>query len=155
MSHVGDEDHGLDDLGEGRTSLLEDGIEVLAALAGLVGNGALDDSTVSSEGDGTRAVDGVGGLDGLGLFFLFVSFFDLANPSVRFLRRDRRLRTAVSELERRVLEEQQVDLRAGAPVVKMLVCSAIVEVVWKEAENGVNLVFLGQSKGREAAAASD
>lgn len=67
VSHVGDEDHGLDDLGDGRASLLENGIEVLTALAGLVGNGALDESTLSVKRDGTRAVDGVGGLDRLGL----------------------------------------------------------------------------------------
>lgn len=46
----------------------------------------------------------------------------------------------------------RIDLRAGAPVVKMLVCSAIVEDVWKEAENGVNFVFLVQRKAREEAA---
>lgn len=72
MSHVGEEDHGLDNLGEGRTSLLEDGIEVLAAQTGLVGNRALEDDTLSSERDSARAVDGVGSLDGLGLFTLLV-----------------------------------------------------------------------------------
>lgn len=67
MGHVGDEDHGLDDLGDGRTSLSKDGLEVLAALGGLGGDVAANKGAVGSEGDGARAVDGEGGLDGLGL----------------------------------------------------------------------------------------
>ena len=78
---VGQEDVALDDLGNGGAGLLEDGLEVLAALLGLVGNGALDHGALGSEGDLAGAVDGRGGLDGLGLrdssvrrpFFLVIS----------------------------------------------------------------------------------
>lgn len=67
MTHVGKEDVDLDDLGDGGTSLIEDGGEVGAALLGLVANGTLNELTLRSERDGAGAVDGVGGLDGLGL----------------------------------------------------------------------------------------
>lgn len=67
MGHIRDEDVALDNLGDGRTSLLQDGLEVLAALLGLVGDGALNQGALSSEGNLAGAVDGRGGLDGLGL----------------------------------------------------------------------------------------
>ena len=67
VSHVRDEDHGLDDAGDGRASLGEDGLEVLAALSGLGGDAAADKGAVSGQRDGARAEDGKGGLDGLGL----------------------------------------------------------------------------------------
>ena len=67
MIHVRDENGGLDNLLKGGTSLRENGLEVLAALPGLLGNGALNELALGGERDGTRAVDGVGGLDGLGL----------------------------------------------------------------------------------------
>lgn len=51
MSHVGDEDCGLDDLGDGRASFLEDGIEVFAALLGLFGDGALNQGALGGERD--------------------------------------------------------------------------------------------------------
>lgn len=67
VGHVGDEDHGLDDLGNGGAGLGEDSLEVLAALGGLGSDVAADKGAVSSQGNGARAVDGEGGLDGLGL----------------------------------------------------------------------------------------
>lgn len=51
MSHVGDEDCGLNDLGDGRAGLLEDSIEVLAALLGLFGDGALNQGALGGERD--------------------------------------------------------------------------------------------------------
>lgn len=68
MSHVGDEDGSLDDLGDGGTGLLEDGLEVLAGLTSLLGNGTLNESSLRGERDGARGEDGKGGLDGLGLY---------------------------------------------------------------------------------------
>ena len=65
--HGGEEDVALDDLGDGGAGLLEDGLEVRAALAGLVGDGSLNHGALGGEGDLAGAVDGVGGLDGLGL----------------------------------------------------------------------------------------
>lgn len=67
VGHVGDEDHGLDDLGNGGTGLGEYGLEVLAALGGLSGDVGANKGAVSSEGNGAGAVDGERGLDGLGL----------------------------------------------------------------------------------------
>ena len=67
VGHVGDENGRLDDLGEGRAGLLEDGVEVLAAQARLFGNGAVNQRALGGEGDLARAVDGRGGLDGLRL----------------------------------------------------------------------------------------
>lgn len=68
MLHVGQEDGDLDNLGHGGASLLNDGLEVLAALAGLLADSALNELTLGGEGDLARAIDGGGGLDGLGLF---------------------------------------------------------------------------------------
>lgn len=65
--HVRDEDGGLDDSGQGRAGLLENGIQVLAALSRLLGDGALNQSAIGSEGDLAGAVDGSGSLDGLRL----------------------------------------------------------------------------------------
>ena len=67
MSHVRDEDGGLDDLGELGASLLENGLGVLAGLLGLGGDGTLNELTLRGKRDLARAVDHVGGLDGLGL----------------------------------------------------------------------------------------
>lgn len=65
--HVGEEDGGLDNLGDVGASGLKDGRDVLAALGSLVGNAALDEGAVGLEGDLAGEVDDVGGLDGLGL----------------------------------------------------------------------------------------
>lgn len=148
VSHVGDEDHGLDDLGDGRASLLEDGIEVLAALAGLVGNGALDKSTLSVERDSARAVDGVGGLDGLGLLRVSRASGGVFHHESS-LRRGRRLSGGMLA---RVSwhTEVRLNLRAGALAVKMLVCSAILEDVRKDAEKGVNNLGLARDDQRRA-----
>lgn len=67
MRHVRDEDHGLDDAGDGGASLSENGANVLAALAGLVSDGASDEDTISAERDGTGAEDGERSLDSLRL----------------------------------------------------------------------------------------
>lgn len=67
VGHVRDEDVALDDLGNGGTSLLEDSLHVLAALRGLVGDGALNHLTISGKRDLAGAVDGRGRLDSLGL----------------------------------------------------------------------------------------
>lgn len=67
VTHVGEEDVDLDDLGNGRAGLLEDGLEVGDALLGLLGDVALDQDALGVEGDLAGAVDGGGGLDGLGL----------------------------------------------------------------------------------------
>lgn len=65
--HVRDENSSLDDSGQGRASLLENDIQILAALSRLLGDGALDQSAISSKGDLARAVNGSGSLDGLRL----------------------------------------------------------------------------------------
>jgi hypothetical protein len=67
VGHVRDENSSLDDLGQGRASLLENGIQVLAALSGLLGNGAFNQSAIGSKGDLAGAVDGSRSLDGLRL----------------------------------------------------------------------------------------
>ncbi len=67
VGHVGDEDVDLDHLLDARASLLKDGLEVLDALGGLLLDGAFDKVALRVGGDLTRAVDGAGGLDGLGL----------------------------------------------------------------------------------------
>lgn len=68
MGHVGDENHRLDDLGDAGAGLGEDSLEVLAALGGLGGDVGADKSAVGLEGNGAGAVNGKGGLDGLGLY---------------------------------------------------------------------------------------
>lgn len=65
--HAGQEDGGLDDLGDGRARLLDDSLDVLAALGCLLGDGAFDKGAVGLQGNLTRAVDRSRGLDGLGL----------------------------------------------------------------------------------------
>lgn len=65
--HVRDENSGLDDSGQGRASLLENGIQVLAARPRLLGDGALNQGAIGSKGDLAGAVDGSGSLDGLRL----------------------------------------------------------------------------------------
>jgi hypothetical protein len=67
VGHVGDEDIDLDDLLNGGTGLLENGLEVLDALSRQLLDGAGDDVAVDVGGDLARAVDCVGGLDGLGV----------------------------------------------------------------------------------------
>ena len=67
VAHVREEDGGLDNLGDGRAGLLNDGLDVLAALSRLLGDGALDEGAVRLEGDLAGAVDSSRGLDGLGL----------------------------------------------------------------------------------------
>lgn len=67
VGHVGDEGVHLDDLGKRRASLLKDGLEVLNALPGLLLDRAGDEVALGVAGDLARAVDGGGGLDGLGL----------------------------------------------------------------------------------------
>lgn len=67
VGHVGEEDVDLDDFLDRGASLLEDSLEVDDALLGLVGDGALDESTVGGKGDLAREVDGRRGLDGLRL----------------------------------------------------------------------------------------
>lgn len=66
-AHVGEEDGGLDNLGQARASLLEDGLGILADLGRLLADGALDQGAIGGQGDLAGAVDGGGGLDGLGL----------------------------------------------------------------------------------------
>lgn len=66
VGHVRDKDSGLDNLGDGRTSLLNDSLDVLAGLSGLLSD-ALDHFTLRSKRDLTGTVDHVGGLDGLRL----------------------------------------------------------------------------------------
>ena len=68
VTHVGKEDVNLDNLGDGGTSLNKDGLEVAAALLGLLGDRSLEQLTLRSERDLTGAVDSSRGLDGLGLF---------------------------------------------------------------------------------------
>lgn len=67
VSHVGDEDGGLDDSGQRRAGLLENGIQVLAALSRLLSDSALNQGAIGSKRDLAGAVDGRGSLDGLGL----------------------------------------------------------------------------------------
>lgn len=65
--HVRDENSGLDDSGQRRASLLENDIQVLAALSRLLGDGAFNQGAIGSKGDLARAVDGSRSLDGLRL----------------------------------------------------------------------------------------
>lgn len=76
--HIGEKDGGLDDLRKRGSGLLENGLEVLAALSSLLANGTLDLSVtiLRVKRDRARAVDGVGCLDGLGLFDI-VSFLNM------------------------------------------------------------------------------
>jgi len=67
VGHVGDEGVHLDNLLNRGTSLLEDGLEVLNALPRLLLDRTGDEVTLGVTGDLTGAVDGSGGLDGLGL----------------------------------------------------------------------------------------
>ena len=67
MCHVGQEDVALDDLFNRRAGLLEDGLEVGNAGGRLLLDGALDEVALGVAGDLSRAVDGVGRFDGLGL----------------------------------------------------------------------------------------
>ena len=68
MTHIGEENGGLDNLAHGGARCLNDSLDVLAALSSLFANSALNESTLGGQGDLARAVDGRGGLDGLGLF---------------------------------------------------------------------------------------
>lgn len=67
VSHVGDENGGLDNSRQRRACLLENNIQVLAALSRLLGNSALNQGAIGSKGDLAGAVDGSGSLDGLRL----------------------------------------------------------------------------------------
>ncbi len=67
VGHVGQEGIDLDHLLDGRASLLEDGLEVADASGRLLLDGALNQVALDIAGDLTRAVDGSGRLDGLGL----------------------------------------------------------------------------------------
>lgn len=67
VAHVREEDGGLDDLGDGGAGLLDDSLDVLAALGRLLGDGALDEGALGGERDLAGAVDGSRRLDGLGL----------------------------------------------------------------------------------------
>ena len=67
VGHVGDEDVDLDDLVDAGAGLLQHGLEVLAALGRLLLDGARDEVAVLVGGDLAGAVDGAGGLDGVGV----------------------------------------------------------------------------------------
>lgn len=67
MSHVREKNVAFDNLGNGGTSLLQDCLKVLAALFRFIGDGALDHGALGGERNLTRAVDGGGSLDSLGL----------------------------------------------------------------------------------------
>lgn len=67
VGHVGQEGVDLDHLLDGRASLLKDGLEVANAGSRLLLDGALNQIALGIAGDLARAVDGGGGLDGLGL----------------------------------------------------------------------------------------
>lgn len=67
VGHVGQEDVDLDDLGNLRTSLLKDGLQVANASGSLLLDSALNEVALRVTRDLSRAVDGIGGLDGLGL----------------------------------------------------------------------------------------
>lgn len=69
VTHVGEEDGGLDNLGDGGARLLDDSLDVLAALGRLLGNGTLDEGAVRLQGNLAGAVDRRRGLDGLGLWY--------------------------------------------------------------------------------------
>lgn len=65
VGHVGDENANFDDLVHGATGGFEDGLEVLAALGRLGGDGAVDEVAGGVGGDLARAPDLAGSLDGL------------------------------------------------------------------------------------------
>ena len=67
VGHVSDEDIDLDNLGDGRATLLKNGLQVLDAGSSLLLEGALDQVALGIAGDLTRAVEGGLGLDGLRL----------------------------------------------------------------------------------------
>lgn len=68
VAHVGDEDVHLDDLLDTGAGGGEYRLKVLNASGGLLLDRALDQVTLGVTGDLTGAVDGGGGLDGLGLW---------------------------------------------------------------------------------------
>lgn len=130
MLHVGDEDGGLDDLGDGGTGLLEDGLEVLAGLASLLGNGALDEISLGGERDGARGEDGKGGLDGLGLYqgVSMKRRGDRCRLMIQDIRKDQWLHGFVSYLKLGVMRDQNPP--AGALSVLTMICWLdIVELV--------------------------
>lgn len=67
VGHVSQEGIDLDHLLDGRAGLLEHGLEIANAGGRLLLNGALDQVSLRIARDLARAVDGVRGLDGLGL----------------------------------------------------------------------------------------
>ena len=67
MSHIREEDGGLDDLLDAGAGLLKDGLKVGDALLGLLGDRALNELAIGGQGDLAGEVDGIGGLDSLGL----------------------------------------------------------------------------------------
>lgn len=67
MRHVRDEDHGLDDAGDGGAGLSENGANIFAALGGLLSDGASNEDTISAERDGTGAENSERSLDSLRL----------------------------------------------------------------------------------------
>jgi len=82
--HVSEEGVDLDDLLNRRAGLLENGLEVTDACSSLLLDGSLDQVTLRVTGDLAGAVDGSGGLDGLGLdgnFPLIKRFSDQPDPS--------------------------------------------------------------------------
>ena len=97
VGHVSQEGVDLDDLLDGRAGLLEDGLEVGNAGGRLLLDGALDQVALGIAGDLAGAVDGGGGLDGLGLWDgsgISVSIRASARgpmPRGQDVRRDRRL----------------------------------------------------------------
>lgn len=67
VGHVGQEDVDLDDLGNAGAGLGEDSLQVGNGGGSLLLDGALNQLASRIAGDRARAVDGGGGLDGLGL----------------------------------------------------------------------------------------
>lgn len=72
VGHVRDEDCSLDHLGNGRARRLNNSLDILASLAGLLGD-TLDHLTLGGKRNLARAIDHVGGLDGLRLVWHIMS----------------------------------------------------------------------------------
>lgn len=90
VGHVGNEDIDLDNLLNGGTGLLEDSLEIGNASGSLLLDRALDKVALGVTGDLAGAVDGRGGLDGLGLFNLLEEWLG-GPPSEVGIHRGRRL----------------------------------------------------------------
>jgi hypothetical protein len=73
VGHVGEEDVDFDDALDANASLREDGLDVVNAGLGLIGDGTRDEVSLLVRGDAARDVDVGAGDDGMRLSLALVS----------------------------------------------------------------------------------